>query len=461
MGHVSQVCQTDSKRLTSIDCAKGIAMISVIAGHLGDGNINRVVFGYHLTVFFLISGYTFRKKEFNSKFVSGKFSRLMCPYFYTCLAVMVSDILNSILIGVDGRRITILTSVISKDLLRTFFASGTRTDFATLDIGVMIGAVWFFPAMFFSLIFIQWLINYTDNKIKQYAITSVVAILSYISAQFIWLPFSIQSGMFCALFVLIGMNLRTSGYLNKLHWKHYIIMIIVSILGTIQNYTMIYYVTNTVSDLIISLIVTLCFSLLILKFAQWMSQKTKVLMRIFTFVGKNSVIYLCVHLWELDTAGYWQGQFLSMFSLSEDAYIWAIFGVKITLITLVTLLILGFQRWSKKSMPVASTSFGKRVKEIDIMCGGLIILMIIGHFNIDANLRKMIYSFHMMAFVLLSGYFYKKSSHFLTSFKKMVRSFLIPYGVCCVLSVFVIDRPETIYEVGGGHPQIFISNELF
>ena len=34
----------DNKRLQYIDIAKGIAMICIILGHMGNANINRVVF---------------------------------------------------------------------------------------------------------------------------------------------------------------------------------------------------------------------------------------------------------------------------------------------------------------------------------------------------------------------------------------------------------------------------------
>ena len=41
-------------RLRTVDVARGIAIISVILGHLGSSEINRVVFTYHLPVFYLI-----------------------------------------------------------------------------------------------------------------------------------------------------------------------------------------------------------------------------------------------------------------------------------------------------------------------------------------------------------------------------------------------------------------------
>lgn len=41
-------------RLQYIDIAKGIAMICIILGHLGNANINRVVFTFHVPIFSLL-----------------------------------------------------------------------------------------------------------------------------------------------------------------------------------------------------------------------------------------------------------------------------------------------------------------------------------------------------------------------------------------------------------------------
>lgn len=44
-------------RLLEFDIAKGIAILCVILGHLGIKEIDRVVFVFHMPLFFLISGY--------------------------------------------------------------------------------------------------------------------------------------------------------------------------------------------------------------------------------------------------------------------------------------------------------------------------------------------------------------------------------------------------------------------
>ena len=44
-------------RNKTLDIAKGIAMISIILGHLSVWRINCVVFTYHIPIFYLITGY--------------------------------------------------------------------------------------------------------------------------------------------------------------------------------------------------------------------------------------------------------------------------------------------------------------------------------------------------------------------------------------------------------------------
>lgn len=139
-------------RLKWIDNAKGIAMLCVIVGHVSGGLEKpwsfQFVYGFHLVIFFLLSGYTFKKTNLNKNYVNNKFSRLMVPYFYTCMAIIIMDILNSYVFSNNGSLVAI-TNIVSRDLLRSFFASGAYISFGTIDIGTRIGAIWFFPAMFF------------------------------------------------------------------------------------------------------------------------------------------------------------------------------------------------------------------------------------------------------------------------------------------------------------------------
>lgn len=53
-----------SKRLDWIDIAKGIAIILVIVGHTvpNPSPLRHAIFSFHMPVFFILAGYTFRPK---------------------------------------------------------------------------------------------------------------------------------------------------------------------------------------------------------------------------------------------------------------------------------------------------------------------------------------------------------------------------------------------------------------
>ena len=88
-------------RVKWIDSAKGIAILLVIIGHasLGRTDLFNFVYGIHLVVFFLLSGYTLKRKDITMSYVNDKFNRLMIPYFYTCIAIIITDIINSVRAG--------------------------------------------------------------------------------------------------------------------------------------------------------------------------------------------------------------------------------------------------------------------------------------------------------------------------------------------------------------------------
>ena len=121
------------QRILWIDVAKGICMISVIAGHLGVEAINNIVFSYHLTVFFLLSGYML-KNDLNHESLNRKFRKTMTPYFITCAAVMAMDVFNQIVLN-KVKTFRSITRVIGVDLLRSYFASGSIKTFGAIELG--------------------------------------------------------------------------------------------------------------------------------------------------------------------------------------------------------------------------------------------------------------------------------------------------------------------------------------
>lgn len=60
------------------------------------------------------------------------------------------DLVNAIMIY-HNAKISTLTSIIGKDIIRSFFASGSIIVLGTIEIGSRIRVIRFLPALFFRL----------------------------------------------------------------------------------------------------------------------------------------------------------------------------------------------------------------------------------------------------------------------------------------------------------------------
>lgn len=92
-----------------------------------------------------------------------------------------------------------------------------------------------------------------------------------------------------------------------------------------------------------------------------------------------------------------------------------------------------------------------RIEWIDTAKGLGILLVMLGHLEIDA-LEEWIYSFHMPMFFFLSGYVFKAESDFFTFLKKKCRTILIPYffmGFLIILYETIIDLIDKTYTFKG------------
>lgn len=420
-------------RIKWIDCAKGIAMICIIIGHIGGGTYGKIylsfVHVFHVVTFFLLSGYTFKIEPITSEYVNKKFRRLMKPYFYTCCAVILMDIFNSIFLLKDGRILTI-SNILAKDIIRSFFASGTNTNFAGIDLGTRIGAIWFLPAMFFSLIIVQWILNRYVEEWKRWAIVIIIGLFGYISSSYIWLPFSIQSGMTASVFILAGYYVKEYSVLERLKWFHYLIFLSIFILGVYKGYDHFYLNTNYCSDLIISIFMAFAGSFLLLKLAKH-GEKISIL----SFIGEHSLLVLCVHLVAIETMGQYFNYIINFMGITGDVpMLWGSLVLNIIFAIIGTFIILFFFQIENK---ISRTAFYRNVSDkrdysADIMKGILIVSMLVGHSVIDTSLRRIIYSCHMVAFIFLSGYFYHPVKSLGTGIIRLYKSFLIPYGVFCL-----------------------------
>lgn len=418
-----------NKRIQWIDVAKGICMLSVIAGHFGVSKVNNVVYAYHLTVFFLLSGYTLRKAELDKEYLNNKFKTLMMPYFLTCFCVMLMDILNCFLLWHNTTNESI-TGVIAGDIIRSFWASGSITSFGNVEIGTRIGAVWFLPALFFALVIVQLLLNHLEEKKMQYLVAILLSMGGYITAKFIWLPFSIQSAMMAAPYILLGYDIRQKEFFGKLNIKVFFVCLVAFVMGILGKVSLIVFASADMPDYVLSAVVGLCASICIIYISQKMEWCKPL-----ELIGKYSLYVLCVHLFVLETMWTWVVKLLETFGIYNSL---TNFLTQLILIFALTfILVEGKRRFSKllgKKSAFKAEAL-PRDAALDVAKGLLIILMIMGHFVVDYNFRRILYSFHMVAFIFYSGMCFKRNAcdNVKKSLLKLAKSFLIPYGIFAII----------------------------
>ena len=61
-----------------------------------------------------------------------------------------------------------------------------------------------FTSNVFSLKIVQWVLNRYVEEWKRWTVVIIIGLFGYISSSYIWLPFSIQSGMTASVFLLAG-----------------------------------------------------------------------------------------------------------------------------------------------------------------------------------------------------------------------------------------------------------------
>lgn len=80
------------KRFEYVDIAKGIGILLVVYAHIMlVGWSHRLIYAFHMPLFFFISGYLFNPRKFFSfkEFIKKRFFRLLVPYFFYSIATWI------------------------------------------------------------------------------------------------------------------------------------------------------------------------------------------------------------------------------------------------------------------------------------------------------------------------------------------------------------------------------------
>ena len=192
----------DSKRrYKEIDMAKGIGIICIVASHVYPGILfNQILFSFHVPLFFLISGFTYRYYDNKKAFYGNKSRRILIPYlFFSIISILLLWVMNIVLpLNADTR--------ILPNIAGMFFANSNSFNMTWNS------PLWFLPCMFVSLVLMDFLESMLRRSQRENCIVcrSVVIISLWTAGIFvntqrsIYLPLHAETALFLTGFTELG-----------------------------------------------------------------------------------------------------------------------------------------------------------------------------------------------------------------------------------------------------------------
>ena len=278
-----------SKRIDWIDISKGIAIILVVIGHnVENGSLLwNIIFSFHMPFFFFASGFLFKDKQITSQ-LKDNCQRLLLPYistllfifFYTTLIVFIKTHVNNLLSWV----------------LPILYSTGKPLTWAP-SINV-VGAMWFLTCLFCASIIFNTVIKLTKsyNKSLQFLIIVIISLFGYIIGKFIYLPWSFDIALASQFFIYCGYYFKTNNILNKK--PHIIFLLLLSCLLILSISTGSLNLNSRLYNIILISYLGAISGCILLVYFSMVLTKFKVSGKVFSYLGKESLVILCFHFVE-------------------------------------------------------------------------------------------------------------------------------------------------------------------
>ena len=195
-----------AERIVWIDVAKGVAMLAIVFGHTVDMGLWKIwVYSFHVPLFFILSGMTFRARGGFRQYCASKAKRVLVPYFcFGFASILVFGIAGQYAASVLGRED--IDTAIALNAVGLVYGNGKN---GMMDFNL---PLWFLPC-----IFVVYLMAYLVSQLEaKYArsegkVQIAVGALA-IAASFCMtllcpipaLPFSIENAIVLFPFFYLG-----------------------------------------------------------------------------------------------------------------------------------------------------------------------------------------------------------------------------------------------------------------
>lgn len=265
------------QRFGEIDILKSFGIILMIMGHIGFGDVfDYWIHAFHMPMFYLISGFLYRKSDLSFKgFIKKKARSLLLPYIVFAIFHLA---IWYILLFVFKKDITL------QPLINIF-------TFNTENMPIS-GALWFLTSLFF-VDTIYFMIDMFGNKKCRYMIVIIFSLLGCIIPLYFRLPWALDTSLMAiGLYAVGSISKKYIIKINRLY-----IGIILLFLGSILTFFNGYInvregsYSNVILYYIVAMLMTYGLYIVSIKFREYGSKFVSEL----KFIGKNSLVYVCLN----------------------------------------------------------------------------------------------------------------------------------------------------------------------
>ena len=284
-----------TKRKKFIDIARAFAIIFIVLGHTIVHSehcmpIFKMLYSFHVVLFFILSGYTFKinNKSFKD-FLTDKFKRIMVPYFVWAILFIMPYLLfgNKV-----GQAVGTNSSFYLKDIIiNTLYGNGNLESLKQNS------ALWFLPALFCTEIIFYFIINKEEknNNSRRSIITLVTIILiNYLTSKYlnIIFPWGINTVLNIGCFFYIGYCLNKYNIIlnKKSNILRIIFYTIIGLISCFSNKYNVLCIEYSYGSFLLMLISGYCLSMTIIYLSLLINNN-----KILEYIGKNTLGILVFH----------------------------------------------------------------------------------------------------------------------------------------------------------------------
>ena len=107
--------------------------------------------------------------------------------------------------------------------------------------------------MFFALLIFRLLLQWTEDLRILGVVTFLIAAVGYVTGPLLWLPFSVQSGMFSTFFLWLGYVAKRYDLVKRLKWYIALPALAIFVFGAYKGISPVWVVTASATVIYLSI----------------------------------------------------------------------------------------------------------------------------------------------------------------------------------------------------------------